>query len=95
MSRKFGISPVRINIEDRIIYRVVLVRVVLVSCLQLRDYMVLKLNTDWEVIGLVISSSRRKGFVVVGLGFLKVFFSCRSYYGIYWEPAQSFKLNAR
>lgn len=31
----------------------------------------LKPNTGWEVIGLVISSSRRKGFVVVvvGLGF--------------------------
>lgn len=69
MSREFGISPVRTNTEDKIIYRVALVRAVLVSCLQLRDYTVLKPNTGWEVIGLVISSSRRKGFVVVGLGF--------------------------
>lgn len=69
MSREFGTSPVRTNTEDRIVYRVFLVRAVLVSYLQLRDYMVLKSNTGWEVIGLVISSSRRKGFVVAGLGF--------------------------
>lgn len=75
MSREFGTSPVRTNTEDRIIYRVSLVRAVLVSCLQLRDYTVLKSNTGWEVIGLVISSSRRKGFVVTGLGFFLKCFS--------------------
>lgn len=64
--------------KDKIIYRVALVRAVLVSCLQLRDYTVLKPNTGWEVIGLVISSSRRKGFVVVVVG-LGVFFKCISH----------------
>lgn len=73
MSREFGTFPVRTNTEDRIIYRVALVRAILVSRLQLRDYTLLKPNTGWEVIGLVISSSRRKGFVVVGLAFLKCF----------------------